>query len=93
MYFLTKVSDALKQLIDNPEDLSTLPQLVEQVAQMEEQEADYQNRISTLQDINRSYLQQIPIPNKDEPKEEPKEEKVTLEDAQTQIMKSLGVSE
>ena len=60
---MIKISDALKNILSNPDDLSALPQLAEQVAALEEAEANYQNRISQLQEVNRKYLQMIPLPN------------------------------
>ena len=57
-----KVADALRKLIENSDDLSTLPQLVAQVETIEAGEEGYQARIAKLQEINKSYLAQIPIP-------------------------------
>jgi hypothetical protein len=56
------IAAALRKLLENSEDLSTLPQLVAQVEALEETEADYQGKIAKLQEINRSYLAQIPVP-------------------------------
>lgn len=86
-----KISEALKRLIENPDDLSTLPQLVAQVEQMENTEVDYQERITKLQEINRNYLAQIPIPNADPTKQggQEEEKEPTLDDAKEAIIQAL----
>jgi hypothetical protein len=84
-----QIADALKKLIENSDDLSTLPQLVAQVEKIESSEEDYQSRIARLQEINKSYLAQIPIPN-DKTKEPPAEpEEPTMEDAKNAIIAAL----
>lgn len=85
-----KIADALKKLIENSDDLSTLPQLVAQVETIEASEENYQLRISKLQEINKSYLAQIPIPG-DETKKPPAEpEEPTLDDAKQYLIQALG---
>jgi cell pole-organizing protein PopZ len=85
-----KIADALRKLIENSDDLSTLPQLVAQVETIEASEESYQDRIARLQEINKSYLAQIPIPNDktNEPPAPPEEP--TLEDAKQYLIQSLG---
>lgn len=87
---MSKLSEALKALIANPDDLTSLPQLVAQVEQLEASEFTYQERIQKLQDINKAYLAQIPIPTNEPqtPQDEPKEP--TLEDAKAYLIDSLG---
>lgn len=58
-----KLSEALKNLLNNPDDLSALPELAAKVEALEEAETNYQNRISQLQEVNRKYLQMIPLPD------------------------------
>lgn len=89
---MAQIADALKKLLENSEDLSTLPQIIAQVEKIEGSEADYQSRISKLQEINRNYLSQIPIPG-DNPHETPgKKEDAppTLEDAKQALINALG---
>jgi hypothetical protein len=85
-----KIADALKKLIENSDDLSTLPQLVAQVETIEASEETYQDRIARLQEINKSYLAQIPIPSDktNEPPAPPEEP--TLEDAKQYLIQTLG---
>jgi hypothetical protein len=87
---MATISNALKKLLENSEDLSTLPQLVAQVEALEAAEADYQGKIAKLQEINRSYLAQIPVPTDktNEPPAEPTEP--TLEDAKNYLIQTLG---
>lgn len=82
------ISKALKKLIDNPDDLSTLPQLVSQVEAMEQAEFTYQERISSLQNINKSYLAQIPIPG-NEPQAPEEDKAPTLEDAKQHLINTF----
>lgn len=84
-----QISAALKKLLENSEDLSSLPQLVAQVENLETAEADYQGKIATLQQINRSYLAQIPVPTDktNEPPEAPKEP--TMDDVKNYLVQSL----
>lgn len=84
-----KLAEALRAIIDSPDDLSTLPGLVEKVAEMETAEEDYLTRIASLQEINKSYLAQIPIAGVDDEEEE-EEEEATIEAAKEQIINLLG---
>ena len=89
-----EISKALQQLIENPEDLSTLPQIVAKVQELEKKvqsfpdiEQQYMERIERLQETNRSLLAQIPIPGQE--KKEPKQE-MTLEDVKKELFKTIG---
>ena len=89
-----EISKALQKIIENPDDLSILPQLVAKVQELEnkvqkfpEIEQQYMERIERLQEINRSYLAQIPIPG--EQKKEDPEPEVTLEDAKKELFKAM----
>ena len=84
---MSELSKALQTLIDNPDDLSTLPQLIAHAQELEKQDFAYQERISKLQDINRSYLSQIPIPG-NEPKVV-EDEQPSFEDAQQELLKAM----
>jgi hypothetical protein len=84
-----RLSELIQALISNPDDLSTLPQLVARAQEMETQEGQYLERISKLQDINKSYLAQIPIPG-EEQEEEEEEEEPTFEDVKEYLVQALG---
>lgn len=91
-----ELSKALQQIIENPDDLSTLPQIVAKVQELEEKvqkfpdiEQQYMERIERLQEINRSYLAQIPIPGQEQKKEDPEPE-LTLEDAKEELFKAMN---
>lgn len=84
-----RLSDLIKELINNPDDLSSLPQLVAMAEKYETSEGQYLERIAKLQDINKSYLAQIPIPGQ-EKEEDPEEEEPTLEDARDYLLEALG---
>jgi len=79
----------LKSIIDNPEDLSTLPQAVELATKLEEENTSYLDRIATLQDNYRKLLQMVPIPgNEPEPEPEP-EPMPTPEQAVAEILEEM----
>ena len=83
------LSEALKAIIADPEDLTQLPTIIEKVAQLEASELQYQERISKLQNLNKEFLAQIPIAGED--KAEPQEEEdPTLEDAKQYLVETLG---
>ena len=83
------IADAFKKLQENSEDLSSLPNLIAKVEEIEGNEMMYQEKISKLQEVNRNYLAQIPIPGQ-EPKEEEPEEEPTIEDATNYLIDKLG---
>ena len=85
-----KIADALKALIENSDDLSNLPQLVAQVETLESSEEGYQDRIARLQEVNKSYLAQIPIPGQETQTQEEEEDEPTLEDAKQYLINHLG---
>lgn len=87
---MAQIAEALRKLIENSDDLSALPQLVAKVEELENSEVEYQSRIQKLQEVNKSYLAQIPIPSSEPPAEEEKEEEPTLEDAKAYLIKTLG---
>lgn len=82
------LAEELKKLVDNPDDLSTLPDLINQVAEFEksasENETNYQTRIKNLQDANRSYLSQIPMTQ--EEIQTPEKTLPTFEDAKAHLI-------
>lgn len=86
---MAQIADALRKLIENSDDLSKLPQLVAQVEQLESGEEEYQLRIQKLQEVNKSYLSQIPIPGTESEVPEVEEEP-TLDDARSYLIQSLG---
>lgn len=87
---MESISKALEALITG-DDLSSLPSLVAKVAELESQETGYIDRIGRLQELNKQYLSQIPIPGQ-EPKEEEVEvdETATIADAQAYLIEALG---
>lgn len=87
---MAKIAEALKKLIENSDDLSTLPQLVAQVEELEGSEETYQTRIASLQQINKQYLAQIPIPGNEPKTPEEDEKEPTLADAQAYLIETLG---
>ena len=84
------LSDALKKIIADPEDLTQLPTIIERVAQLEASELQYQERISKLQNLNKEFLAQIPIAGEDTKTEEQQDEEPTIEDAKAYLIETLG---
>ena len=83
--------EALQALIENPDDLSSLPGVIEQLQEYETtattRATEDLERITNLQNANRNLLSQIPI-NTGEP-EPPKDEGVTFEQAQEQLINAM----
>lgn len=84
------LSDALKAIIADPEDLTQLPTIIEKVAQLEASELQYQERISKLQNLNKEFLAQIPIAGEDTKSDDQQDEEPTLEDAKAYLVETLG---
>lgn len=85
------LAEALRALQSDPDDLTTLPQIIEQVESLEGEIGGYQERISRLQQVNKEYLNMIPttINETEKEDEEPEEQEVTFEDAQQQLLNAL----
>ena len=67
-----KLGDMIKAIIDKPDDLSTLPEIVEKVNVLETSEAGLLDRVAALQEVNRKYLQMIPVAGTEpEPQKKP----------------------
>ena len=81
---MTEISKALKALIPTEDgqdiDLSSLPQLIGKVEELEQAEVGYMERIDKLQQMNRNYLSQIPIPGNEKKEEKEEEKPLTAED-------------
>ena len=84
------LSEALRAIIADPEDLTQLPAIIEQVAQLEASELQYQERISKLQNLNKEFLAQIPIAGEDTKSDDQQDEEPTLEDAKAYLVETLG---
>ena len=84
------LSDALRAIIADPEDLTQLPTIIEKVAQLEASELQYQERISKLQNLNKEFLAQIPIAGEDTKMDDQQDEDPTLEDAKAYLVETLG---
>lgn len=86
---MSELSKALKAIKENPEDLSSIPQLIARAEELESQDFDYQERITKLQEYNRNLLSQIPLPGEEPPAQEPQDEEVTFEQAQSELFNVL----
>ena len=84
------LSEALRAIIADPEDLTQLPTIIEKVAQLEASELQYQERISKLQNLNKEFLAQIPIAGEDTKVDDQQDEDPTLEDAKAYLVETLG---
>lgn len=85
---------ALHQLKENPDDLSALPQTI---AALEEysttvtaREQEDLDRITKLQESNRSLLSQIPIGDNKVPADETADNEPTFEQAQEQLLNAMN---
>ena len=88
---MAKLSKALKKLIENPDDLTGLPQIIEQVSNLEQEIDSYQERIVQMRELNKKYLAMVPITDDDPTDQaENKEEPATLADAREYLVQTLG---
>lgn len=85
---MATLRERLQALIDNPDDLSTLPEIISEVGQLETELDEANEKIGKLHELNRKYLAMIPINDGTEKKEE-EEKTVTVEDAVAEIMKGV----
>lgn len=85
---MSTLRERLQALIDNPDDLSTLPEIISEVEQLETELDEANEKIGKLHELNRKYLAMIPISDETEKKEE-EEKPVTVEDAVAEIMKGV----
>ena len=83
------LAEALKRIKENPDDLTELPQIIEQVAGLETEIDEYQSRIVDMRELNKKYLAMVPVAG-EEPKEEKKEEPATLNDAKEYLVSHFG---
>lgn len=51
----------LKAIKDNPEDLSTLPEIIEKVGEMEKTLGENEETIGRLHELKNKYLKMIPV--------------------------------
>jgi len=89
---MREVIEGLKDIIENPDDLSSIPGLVEKLTAYqktnEQRASEDLERITKLQDANRNLLAQIPVnTGEPEPKDEPGE--ATFEQAQEELLKAM----
>lgn len=87
---MSAITDALRAIAANPDDLTQLPHLIAQVDAIEAKEFDYQTRIKSLQDTNYAYLQQIPSKGNEPPAPPEPPAEVTLNDARDTIIALMG---
>lgn len=88
------LSKALKKLIDNPDDLTELPAIIEKVTALEGEIDDYQQKIVDMRELNKKYLAMVPLTDEDPTETETKEEPpATLEDAKNYLIQTLGGNE
>lgn len=92
---MDEIIEALQALIKNPDDLSGLPgvitQLQEKQNEITQRESDDLDRITTLQNANRSLLAQIPVgTGEPDNKDNTEDDKVTFEDAQKELINAMN---
>ncbi len=68
---MSKIADLLRLLADNPDDLSSLPDIIAKVEAIETSEGDLMDKVDRLHEANKRYLKMVTV---NEPKEEIKEE-------------------
>ena len=85
-----KIYDLLKKIADNPDDLTDLPNALEKVKEMEENEAALMTKVEQLHESNKKFLRMITV---EEPKKDPEpedEKPPTLNDIAAAIAEKGG---
>lgn len=82
------LSDDIQKLIDNPEDLTVLPNLVTQAKEMESNDTIQIEKIAKLQENYRKAIQMIPIPGV-EPEQKKDEQQATPEQAVNELLEEM----
>lgn len=83
------IAKLLEAIISNPDDLTTLPQIIEQVRTLENEVDGYQQRIVEMRELNKKYLAMVPIETED-PTVPEDEAPATLQDAKAYLVDTLG---
>lgn len=79
---MPRLSELIKALADTPDDLSTLPEIIAQAEELENENAGYVDRVTNLQESNRKLLGMIPATTTDPTEIESEGEvELTMEDA------------
>lgn len=79
-----KLSEMLRTIKENPDDLSTIGDIIAKAEELEQNDTQYVETIGKLQENNRKLVKMIPVPG-DDPKPEKEEKSVTVEDAVKEI--------
>lgn len=91
---MKEVIEGLKSLVENPDDLSTIPNMVAKLEEYQrkhsELETDYQEKINSLQQVNRNLLAQIPVTQEESKDEEQEEKEVTFEEAREALLQAMN---
>lgn len=87
MKILGKYADALKKLIENPNDLSTVPDLVNQISQFETEFDQLSKDLGESKSLAHKYLKMIPIVDQTEPAKAKEPEVPSFEQIVQDILK------
>ena len=80
-----KLADALRKLAETPDDLTALPDLINQVQATEESEVALMGKVDLLHEANKRYLKMVTVSTPEE-KKEPEPEKIPTLDELAKIM-------
>ena len=85
------ITELLKKMLDNPDDLTDLPGVIEQVSKLESEHQEALDKVGEMHELNRKYLSMIPIADslEAEQEEEEKPDPVTFDDAVNSIMQEI----
>lgn len=94
---MDEILEVLNGILENPDDLSSLPGVIEQLQEYETtattRATEDLERITNLQNANRNLLSQIPINTGQTEDSTPEDDQPTFEQAQEQLvnaMKNIG---
>lgn len=84
-----KLSEMLRKIKENPEDLSTLVDAIAQAENLEENDTKQIEQIGKLQENYRKVLQMVPVPGDEKEDEEKPPAPPTIDDAVEEIRNQL----
>ena len=85
-----KIYDLLKNIVDNPDDLTDLPTALEKVKEIEENEAALMTKVEQLHESNKKFLRMITVEEPKPPVESEDEKPPTLNDIAAAIAEKGG---
>ena len=89
---MPKLTELIKQLRENPEDINLIPEIESLAIEHENNEFEYQSTVTKLQASNRELLKMIPVPETPkapDPQQDQVKPEVPLMDQAVAVMQEI----